>query len=202
MTYLYVVAGRMSDPELFAEAGKTWAGERFLEMGALSATANQVIMGGEMAGTVLVAFETETADGAMNLNAAIYGDNEMVKLITDAGVQVGRRSLMRTQAEFGTRTGPYSTNLYMAGPPIADDAAQANFAHAWTNIEPGANGMAALQLVAGGASPFSAVAVTWADSIDDLLAASAKNFADPATQEMMASAGSTVLGRVISRRLF
>ena len=71
MTYLYVVAGSMSDPEVFAEAGATWAGERFLEMGALSATANQVIMGGEMASTVLVAFETETADGAMNLIAAI-----------------------------------------------------------------------------------------------------------------------------------
>ena len=62
--------------------------------------------------------------------------------------------------------------------------------------------MTALQLIAGGASPFSAAAVTWADSIDALLAASAKNFADPVVQEMMTSTGSTVLGRVISRRLF
>lgn len=202
MTYSYVVAGTMSDPALFAEAGATWAGERFSEMGALSTSANQVIMGGEMAGTVLIAFETETADAAMELNAAIYGDSEMIKLITDAGVQVGRRSLMRMQADFGTREGKYSTVLYMAGPPLDDETAQANFSHAWGNIEAGANGMTALQLIAGGASPFSAAAVTWADSIDALLAASAKNFADPVVQEMMTSTGSTVLGRVISRRLF
>lgn len=201
MTYMYVVAGTMADPKLFADAFTGWAGERCSQMGAVSVTANQVVMGGEMAGTVLVAFETETADAAMELNAAIYADPDLVKLITDAGVQVGRRSLMRAQAEFGSREGQYNTTLYMTGPPLDDATAQANFSHAWGNIEPGANGMGALQLVAGGASPFSAVAVTWADSIDELLAASAKNFADPAVQEMMASAGSVVIGRTINRRL-
>jgi hypothetical protein len=38
--------------------------------------------------------------------------------------------------------------------------------------------------------------------MDALLAASAANFADPAVQETMAATKSTILGRLMTRRLF
>jgi hypothetical protein len=38
--------------------------------------------------------------------------------------------------------------------------------------------------------------------MDALLAASAANFADPAVQETMAATNTTVLGRMMTRRLF
>ena len=95
MPFIYSVAARVSDSELFAEAGAGWAGERMRSLGANSVKANQVVMGGEMAGQVLVAFEVDTADSAMALNAAIYGDGDLVRVLWDAGVEVDRRSLRR-----------------------------------------------------------------------------------------------------------
>ena len=65
MTYLSAAATSVDDVAAFAEAGKSWASARLAEMGALSTTANQVIMGGEAAGTVIVAFEWESIDAAM-----------------------------------------------------------------------------------------------------------------------------------------
>ena len=52
MPFIYSVAAHVSDSKLFAEAGAGWAGERMRSLGANSVTANQVVMGGEMAGQV------------------------------------------------------------------------------------------------------------------------------------------------------
>ena len=46
------VAAHVFDSKLFAEPGAGWAGERMRSLGANSVTANQVVMGGEMAGQV------------------------------------------------------------------------------------------------------------------------------------------------------
>ena len=133
MPFIYSVAAHVSDSKLFAEAGAGWAGERMRSLGANSVTANQVVMGGEMAGQVLVAFEVDTADSAMALNAAIYGDDDLVGLLRDAGVQVERRSLMRIQAEFGTRDASHATVLYVAGQPVDDETAETNFTRNWNH---------------------------------------------------------------------
>jgi len=202
MSFIYSVATTMADPDHFAEAGAGWAGERLRSLGAMSVMANQVVMGGEMAGQVLVAFETDSADAAMALNAAIYADGDLLKLLADTGVQVERRTLMRRQAEFGSRDASHGTILYLAGPPQSDENTESNMALSWGHLEAGAAGMAAMQVIAGGPSPFSGVVVTWADSMDALLAASAANFADPAVQEGMAATNTTVLGRMMTRRLF
>jgi hypothetical protein len=202
VSFLYSVATTMADPDHFAEAGAGWMGDRLRSLGAMSVTANQVVMGGEMAGQVLVAFETDSADAAMALNAAIYGDSDLLKLLVDAGVKVERRTLMRLQAEFGSRDASHGTILYLAGPPQDDATTQSNMALSWSHLEAGAAGMTAMQVVAGGPSPFTGVVVTWADSMDALLAASAANFADPAVQETMAATNTTVLGRMMTRRLF
>jgi hypothetical protein len=202
MTYISAAVASIDDVAAFAEAGKTWASARLAEMGALSTTANQAVMGGEAAGAVTIAFEWETIDAAMAGQAALYADADMLTLMKDTGVNLHRRSLMRVQAEFGTRTGDVGSVLYLGGPPLDDATAQAGYAASWAHVQNGANGVVALQNVAAGPSPFSATVATWADSLDSLMAASAAGFADPKVQEVVASAGLQVLGRVLTRRLF
>lgn len=202
MSFVYIVVTKMGDPNGFGQAAKDWAADRLLEMGAVSSSATEVVMGGEMAGSVFVSFETATADAAMELQSKIYGDDRMVGLMRDTQVQVLRRGLMRVQADFGVREGAYSSALYLGGGMVDDATAQANFGHNWTHVQEGANGMTAMQVIAQGPAPFTGAVATWADSIDALLAASAKNFADPKVHEMMATTGTTVLGRVLGRTLY
>lgn len=202
MSFVYIVVAKMGDAEGFGTAAEEWAADRLMEMGAISSTATEVIMGGEMAGSVFVSFETATADAAMDLQSKIYADDKMIALMRDTQVQVLRRGLMRVQADFGVREGAYSSALYLGGGMVDDATAMANFSHNWSHVQDGANGMTAMQVIAQGPAPFTGAVATWSDSIDALLAASAKNFADPKVHEMMATSGTTVLGRVLGRRLY
>ena len=202
MSYMYVIVCSIADTQTFVEAGRTWMGEKLSGMGAKSTMANEVVMGGDMAGKVLVAFETDTVDEAMALQADLYADKETLSLIRDTQVQVHRRSLMRTQAEFGSREGTYGSALYLSSLPVDDATMQKNCSVNWEHLQKGANGMTALNIVAGGSSPFSHVVTTRTNSLDSLLAASVQNFADPAVQKIMAGLNIKVLGRVLTRRLF
>ena len=109
---------------------------------------------------------------------------------------------MRVQAEFGERNGDFSSVLYLASAPIDDASAQANFATNWGHIQHGAHGMTTLANVAAGPAPFTHTVVTWTDSLDQLMDASAKNMADPDVQKIMADWNVNLLGRVLCRRLF
>lgn len=202
MSFMYVAVTKIGDLQGFAEAHKTWSADRLREFGAIDSSALEIVMGGEMAGTVFVSFETETADAAMELQSKIVSDDQMVTMMRDTQVQVVRRGLMRVQAEFGSRQGNYASVLYIGGSPVDDATAQANFGQNWSHLEHGANGMTAMQVIAQGPVAFSGAVTTWADSIDELLAASAKNFSDPKILEQMASSGTSVLGRLLARRLF
>ena len=202
MSYSYVSIISLTDVAGFAEAGNTWAPEHYRALGATTTTASQAIMGGDMAGMVAVSFEFDSIDAAMRGQQAFYGDERLVQLMQDHQVHIQRRSLMRIQAEFGERTGEFGSVLYMTSAPIDDATAQTNFGHNWGHIQHGANGMMAMTAVAAGAAPFTGSVVTSTDSLDDLMAASVKNFSDPAVAQMMADTQTQVLGRVLVQRLF
>ena len=202
MTYLSAAVISLDDPAVFVEAGKTWASARMTEIGAVSTTASQIVMGGEAAGTVIVVFEWDSIDAAMAGQASLYADADMLKMMKDTGVTLHRRSLMRVQAEFGTRTGDVGSVLYLGGPPLDDATAEASFAPAWGHMQNGANGLTAVENIAAGPGAPTGTVATWADSLDSMMAASAENYADPAIQEAVASSGIQLLGRVITRRLF
>jgi hypothetical protein len=202
MSYIYTVLASMSDAKKFGDAGATWAGERLKSHGATSSTASQIVMGGEMSGLVVVAFEFETVDAAMSGQSAIYQDADLVALMQDAQVQVQRRNLFRVQAQRGTRDGEFGSILYMAGAPVDDATMEKNLDLNWSHMQNGANGMSWMQSVASGPAPFTASVATWTDSLDSLLAASASNFADPAVQKIMVETKAQVLGRVLTRRLY
>ena len=202
MSYVSTVLASMGDAQKFGEAGASWAGDRLKSLGAISSSASQIIMGGELSGLVIVAFEFDSIDGAMNGQAGIYKDADLVKLMEDTQVKVQRRNLFRVQAERGSRDGAYGTVLYMAGTPAADSEVEANMDLNWSHIQHGANGLTSMLSVASGPAPFMGTVATWADSLDSLMEASSKNFADPEVQQAMADSKMQVLGRVITRRLF
>jgi hypothetical protein len=201
MSYLYSVLGSIGNVQEFAAAGSGWAGDRIKEFGATSINANQIIMGGELAGMCIIGFEFDSVDAAMAGQAALYQDSEIVQMMRDTQVSVSRRILFRVQSEIGEREGRYGSVLYIAGRPLDDASAASNLEHSWKTISEGANGMIGLQAVAAGASPFQGTVVTSTDSLDELMAASAKNFADPEMAKRMGEQGWNVIGRVLMNRL-
>jgi len=201
MSYLYSVLGSIGNVQEFAAAGSGWAGDRIKEFGATSINANQIIMGGELAGMCIVGFEFETIDAAMAGQAALYQDSEIVQMMRDTQVSVSRRILFRIQGEMGEREGKYGSVIYIAGRPLDDATAASNLEHSWKTMSEGANGVIALQAVAAGASPFQGTVVTATDSLDALIAASAKSFADPEMAKRMGEQGWTIIGRVLMNRL-
>lgn len=201
MSYIYSVLASMGDPQGFADAGSTWAGDRMRELGATDITASQIIMGGEMSGLVLVGFEFDSIDAAMAGQAGIYQDAQMVNMMRETQVSVNRRSLFRIQGERGERTGQYGSVIYLVGRPVDEATAESNIDLSWKTIQEGANGMIGLLVVAAGPVPYSGTVVTSTDSLDALVAASAKNFADPELAKRMSDQGWTVGGRVMMKRL-
>jgi len=201
MTYLYSVLAQVGDKKAFSEASQTWVGGNLEKLGVRSYSVTEIVMGGEMAGMVVVGFEYDSVDAAMAGQAGLYADSEIVGLMQEAQVQVVRRNLFRVQSERGERRGQYGTILYMAGRPLDDATMESNMDHNWSHINASANGLTWLMSVASGPSPFNATAVTWTDSLDDLLAASNKLFADPKTMQIMTDSGAQVLGRVIGRNM-
>ena len=201
MSFMYSVVARIGDSQGFADASNSWAGDRIREFGAIDFTASNVIMGGEMAGMTIIGFEFPNADSAMEANAKIYADDDMVSMMRDTQVQVVRRGLFKVQAEVGTRTGNVGTILYVAGRAPDDATAASNLELNWRHMESGANGIVSLLSIANGPAPFTGTAVTFADSLDDLLAASQSMFADADVQAAMQNSGLSVVGRVMTRRL-
>ena len=201
MTYLYSVLAHVGDKKAFSEASQTWVSGNLETLGVRSYSATEIVMGGEMAGMCVIGFEYDSVDAAMAGQAGFYQDSELVGMMQDTQVQVNRRILFRVQSERGERRGQYGTILYMAGRPLDDATMESNMDHNWSHIQNGANGLTSLMSVAAGPAPFNATAVTWTDSLDDLLAASNKMFADPKTMQIMTDSGTQVLGRVIGRNM-
>ena len=201
MSYLYSVLAQVGDKQAFTEAGQTWVGGKLEKFGVRSYSASEIVMGGEMTGMCVIGFEYDSVDAAMQGQAGFYQDSELVGMMQDTQVHVNRRNLFRVQSERGERRGQYGTILYIAGRPVDDATLESNMDHNWSYIQNGANGLTWLMSVAAGPAPFSATALTSADSLDDLLAASNKMFADAKSMQIMTDSGAQILGRVIVRNM-
>ena len=201
VSYLYSVLAQVGDKEAFSEASQSWVGGNLEKLGVRSYSATEIVMGGEMAGMVVIGFEYDSVDAAMAGQAGFYQDSELVGMMQDTQVQVNRRILFQVQSERGERRGQYGTILYMAGRPLDDATMESNMDHNWSHMQDGANGLTWLTSIAAGPAPFNGTAVTWTDSLDDLMTASNKLFADPKTMQIMTDSGAQVLGRVIGRNM-
>tara|TARA_Y100000768_G_C23937313_1_gene663211 strand:- start:128 stop:733 length:606 start_codon:yes stop_codon:yes gene_type:complete len=201
MSFIVGTVGNMQNVEAFVSAQDTIkrvAGD----LGATSVRASQTIMGGESQGNVQVAFETDTMDQAMALGAGMVKSSEIREMMGAAGASVLRRSLMMVVARAGEMSGTFASGLMMKSDMTAPQA-QADIDRAFGNISEGANGMSISQVIATGANPIGThYVVTYTDSVDQLMAASAKNFADSTTKNTMAATNTVVVGRVLNEVLF
>ena len=105
MTYLYSVLAQVGDKKAFSEASQTWVGGNLEKLGVRSYSATEIVMGGEMAGMVVIGFEYDSVDAAMAGQAGFYHDDQLVGMMQDTQVQINRRILFRVQSERGERRG-------------------------------------------------------------------------------------------------
>ncbi|MDA3041194.1 MAG: hypothetical protein O3C27_17020, partial [Actinomycetota bacterium] len=81
MTYLYSVLAQVGDKKAFTEASQTWVGGKLDKLGVRSYSATEIVMGGEMAGMVVIGFEYDSVDAAMQGQAGFYQDSELVGMM-------------------------------------------------------------------------------------------------------------------------
>ena len=201
MTYWSATVARMADMDRFTSALDDWIPGRMSEYGATDSLGMQVVLGGEAAGTVQVAFEYPSVDAVLEANAKQAADPDFRQLLQDSGGQLLRRSLLKTWGERGERAGQYATGLYIAHDPLDQATADSNLDKSWTHMQAGATGIAQSLIIAGGEMTGVTIVVTRTDSMDSLLEASAKNFADSEVQQSMAAINARVVGRVVGRVL-
>ncbi len=191
MTALTVVITTVDDLASFVE-GSSQTIPAVMDMGCLHTQMVQVNMGGDAAGTVGVSFEWETMDQAFEGSKAINQNQQILQVMGDCGVAVHRRSMLSVMGEMGERSGSYLSCVYTSGTPNADglDAG-------WEIMKDGANGLMGCAAVANGVAAWTGCIFSWTDSVDSLMAASAKAWSSSQMQATQAKYGTRPEGRII-----
>ncbi len=199
MAYLSGLVVRVSDQNKFEEDWNSFAREMFLESGATTARVAQNIMGGDQAGEINIACTWDSLDLAMRAPGDLRKKQEMIDTMQASGVQTLRRSLMLIDAERGVQEGEFLSMLVASGDQIDQATMEANADAFWAHMESGANGIMWCRGLAAGALNGLYVALTSANSADELMAASAAMFADTDIQQRMAGQNSQLVGRAMMR---
>jgi len=194
MSVMTIAVTAVQDLNGFVAGSNSFAKQRVLDMGAKHTSIAKIIMGGEAAGLCGVSFEWESVDAAIAGSNAINSDSQMLQMMGDCGVSVVRRSVLEVLAERGdTRpSGGFGTVVYMSGNMTAD-----GIDTGWGHMQEGANGLMTLRAIANGVAPWTGLIMTFADSVDDLLAAAANAWGDTSMQALNAKNDTKPLGRVI-----
>jgi len=201
MSYVTAFGCRATDVASFAAEANGYGKEAAIAAGATDVRVSQVVMGGERAGQINVAFECPTITAAMEVSAAMNSDAQVLDVLAKCGVQLLSRSLIRVTAERGTTEGAYSTGVMFSSNPVDDATADSNLGDAWEHIQAGANGMRMGQAYSAGVAMAPYFLLTWTDDLDALAAASANSFGDPKVQANMANSNTAMIGRMTSRTL-
>ena len=186
---------RVADMDRFVSGWNDFGKQQFLDAGATSARISQSVFAGEDAGNVGIASEWDSLDVAIEAPGAIRNSAESVEMMKAAGVETLRRSLLLVQATRGSLEGKYGSLLVGTGDPATPEQSEANADAFWGQMQDGANGIQWHQGVAAGAMTGAYLTMTLCDSLDQLMAASQKMFANPEIQQMMAAQNFQLTGR-------
>ena len=184
MTYMSGLIVRVADMDRFVSGWNDFGKQQFLDAGATSARISQSVFAGEDAGNVGIASEWGSLDVAMEAPGAIRNSAESVEMMKAAGVETLRRSLFLVQATRGSLEGKYGSLLVGTGDPATPEQSDANADAFWGQMQVGANGIKWHQGVAAGAMTGAYLTMTLCDSLDELMAASQKMFANPEIQQL------------------
>ena len=169
--------------------------QQFLDLGATSARISQSVFSGEDAGNIGLASEWDSIDAAIEHPAAVRSNPETAEMMKAAGVETLRRSLLVIQATRGSLEGKYGSLLVGTGDLATPEQTEENAETFWGQMQEGANGIQWHQAVAAGAMTGAYLTMTLSDSLDELMAASQKMFAQPEIQQLMASQNFQLTGR-------
>ena len=186
---------RVGDLDRFVSGWNDFGKQQFLDAGATNARISQSVFAGEDAGNVGIASEWDSIDVAMEAPAAIRNSPESVEMMKSAGVETLRRSLLVVQTTRGALEGKYGSLLVGMGDPATPQQTEENAETFWGQMQEGANGIQWHQAVAAGAMTGAYLTMTLSDSLDQLMAASQKMFAQPEIQQLMASQNFQLAGR-------
>jgi hypothetical protein len=199
MAYLTGLVVRVSDQNKFEEDWEAFARQMFLDSGATTARVAQNVMGGDAAGEINIACTWDSLDLAIRAPGDLRKKQEMVESMQASGVQTLRRSLMLIDAQRGVNEGEFLSMLVASGDQIDPATTEANADAFWAHMQSGANGIMWCRGLAAGPLNGLYVALTSADSADELMATSATAFADAAIQQRMAGQNTQMVGRAMMR---
>ena len=195
MAYLSGLVVRVTDQGRLVADMESFGSDMFREAGATRVRVLQNVMGGEQAGEINIACEWDSLDAAMRAPGDLRAKQEMIDSMQGAGVQTIRRSLIVIDAERGTQEGEFASLLVASGDQIDPATMDANADAFWAHMESGANGILWGRGVAAGPLTGLYIALTAADSADELMASSAAMFADPVIQQRMAEQNTQLVAR-------
>jgi len=195
MAYMSGLILRVADVDRFVAGWNDFGKQQFLDLGATSARISQSVFSGEDAGNIGLASEWDSIDAAIEHPAAVRSNPETAEMMKAAGVETLRRSLLVIQATRGSLEGKYGSLLVGTGDPATPEQTEENAETFWGQMQEGANGIQWHQAVAAGAMTGAYLTMTLSDSLDELMAASQKMFAQPEIQQLMASQSFQLTGR-------
>ena len=118
------------------------------------------------------------------------------------GAQRVGRSLLVVRSERGELSGEYGSALMISSTSQpTEEETQAMADEGWAIMGDHVNGIRQGQMIAAGERTGMWVAGTYTDNLDELMAGSAKLFADSNTQQNMARFGNQLVSRSIFRTL-
>ena len=126
-------------------------------------------------------------------------EKEMLESMQASGVLQLRRSLMLIDAERGVQEGEFLSLLLASGDQLDPTTMEANADAFWAHMQTGSNGIMWCRGAAAGPLTGLHVAVTSADSADELMTTSASMFADPDIQQRLAGQNTQMVGRSMFR---
>jgi len=199
MSYSVVSSLRVPDPQNFIQMFNSTIRSPLEANGATSVSFRQIILGGEMAGTLQQSITFNEIDDAA---AALTVVSPMVPaLVAETGAAVIGRSMAHTRAERGVTEGPYGSMLMSRGLPVDDATYQANADLFWSKMSDGINGQRFGVVIAGAERTGAVAALSWTDSLSALQNVSDAMFASPDVQEVLMAQQVTMMSKVYFRTL-
>ena len=202
MTYLVGIQIRAEDSVGFANEFESWTKPLFAELGATSVRLSQTIYGGDTAGEMLAAATFDSIQTAAELEKNMNADPRVGETMAKTGAQRVGRSLLVGRSERGELSGEYWSALMISSTSQpTEEETQKKADDGWAIMGDHVNGIRQGQMIAAGERTGMWVAGTYTDNLDELMAGSAKLFADSNTQQNMARFGNQLVSRSIFRTL-
>ena len=202
MAYLVGIQIRAEDSVGFAKEFEGWTKPLFMDLGATSARLSQTIYGSDQAGMLLAAATFDSIQTAAECEKNMNADSRVKDTMAKVGAQRIGRSLLVVRSERGELAGEYGSGLMISSSSQpTEDEVQKMADDSWAIMGDHVNGIRQGQMIAAGERTGMWVAGTYTDNLDELMAGSAKLFADPNTQQNMARFGNQLVSRSIFRTL-